>query len=91
MMMAALVDLSDYKLSQQLSDSQFMLIGDLNGDGQVNNADLQSLISLVANSISSGAGGFTGDSELASVPEPVASSLMMLGSLGVLALHRRRC
>jgi hypothetical protein len=88
-MMTALVDLSDYKTSQQLSDSQFMLIGDLNGDTHVNNTDLQALISLVANSTLPGAGSFAGNGELAAVPEPASSSLMALESLAMLGLHCR--
>ena len=90
-MMAALADLSDYESSQQLSDSQLMFIGDLNGDTHVNNADLQSLISRVANSTLPGGGGFADNGTLAAVPEPAALSLMAFGSLGILALHRRRC
>jgi len=43
-MEAALVDLNGYQTSKSLTDEQLLALGDVNGDGVVNNADLQSLL-----------------------------------------------
>jgi Dockerin type I domain len=84
-MMSALANVKGYETSHGFSNSTFTTIGDLNGDGLVNNRDLQSLISLVA-STTGGAGA------LQMVPEP--GSLLLWVSGGgfclVAAVHRRR-
>ena len=43
-MMAALTDLKTFKQAYGVSDATLLLMGDLNGDHVVNNADLQSLL-----------------------------------------------
>jgi streptogramin lyase len=63
----ALVDLHSYQLSKSLSDAQLLAIGDVNGDGKVDNADLQSLIGY----LNSGSGS------TASVPEPMGLVLVL--------------
>jgi hypothetical protein len=78
-MMTALSDLSGYENSQQLSDSQLMLIGNLNGDAQVNDADIQALINLLANGGGSGA--------LAAVPEPSGVVLTGIAALAATTLR----
>jgi len=59
-MMAALVNLHGYEQTNGLTNSQLLAIGDINGDGVVNNADLQALLNLLQS------GGGSADP----VPEP---------------------
>ncbi len=61
----------------------FRDVADVNGDGSINNADVQALITLIANHEASGNGGLT------AVPEPATVTLGMIG-LGILAMRRRR-
>jgi hypothetical protein len=83
-LMTALSDLSGYRSTHSgMSDPiQFMEVADVNNDTQVNNTDIQALISLVANNASGGGGG-----QLTAVPEP--GSIVLLG-LGALAFAFRR-
>jgi len=79
-MQAALADLSNYQSAHgNMTNAQLVSIGDLNGDGLVNSADLQGLIDLLAN------GGGSGAATLSAVPEPASSALAALGSLSALA------
>jgi hypothetical protein len=78
-MMQALTNLSTYQSSHgNISTAQVNLIGDLNGDGKFNNADLQALL----NALESG-GGSTDP-----VPEPSSLLLLAFGSFA-LAVRRR--
>ncbi len=70
----ALVDLPDYQTAKSLSNSQLLHIGDLNGDGAVNNADLQAFLNL----LKSGGGSAN------SVPEP---STFITAAIGMAALY----
>ncbi|HZZ27071.1 MAG TPA: dockerin type I domain-containing protein [Pirellulales bacterium] len=72
----ALTNLNSYKAiyAPDLSDTQLLLIGDLDGDGKFTNADLQSLLNLLL----SGGGSTT------PVPEPSAFVL------GVVVIRGRR-
>ncbi len=71
-MMAALVDLSAFNNSNQdLTDDQLRYLEDVNGDGVVNNADLQALLNLLK----------SGDGSADSVPEPASIVLLGLGTL----------
>ncbi len=72
-MLTALTDLNSYKTARGLSDADLLAIGDLNGDGKFNNADIQSLLSLVANPIGIGS--------VAAVPEPASILLLIAGGL----------
>jgi hypothetical protein len=74
-MMTALADLNAYETSQNLTDAQLQVIGDLNGDTKVTNADLQRLVNLIA----SGGGG-----SLTAVPEPASILLMAIAGLMML-------
>ncbi len=74
----ALVDLHSYQTTNSLSDSQMLTLGDLNGDGVVNNADLQALLNL----LKSGGGSNN------PVPEPSALALLALGSVVLVARRR---
>jgi hypothetical protein len=47
-MMVALTDLSAYQAAKSLSDAQLLATGDVNGDGQITNADIQALIGAMA-------------------------------------------
>ncbi len=81
-LMTALSDLSNYQSSHSgMTDPQFFRdVADVNGDGQVNNADLQALISLVANGPDSGSGALT------AVPEPATINMMLIGAMAGLAI-----
>jgi hypothetical protein len=68
-----------YKSSLNLTDNQLLLIGDLNRDGQVTNADLQSLLTLLK----------SGGGSISTVPEPTSVSMFVLGGI-VLALFGHR-
>jgi hypothetical protein len=74
----ALANLPAYEATYNMSAYDMNLIGDVNGDGKVNNADLQALI----NNLKAGLGSTS------SVPEP--ASLTMLGVGGALFLAGRR-
>ena len=68
-MLTALTDLNHFKTANQLDDSGLLAIGDVNGDGKVNNADLQSLLTVL----------HSGGGSIAAVPEPATSSLLICG------------
>src|SRR5262249_4816744 len=79
-MESALADLSAYQATHSpgggaLTDQQFALIGDFNGDNKVTNADLQRLINLLAN------GGGSGGGSLVAVPEPASVVLLLFASM----------
>jgi hypothetical protein len=59
------------------------IIGDASGDGKIDNTDLQTLISLVADNEASGGG------QLTAVPEPATQTLSVIG-VSVLAIRRIR-
>jgi polygalacturonase len=79
-MMAALADLADYQTANSLSDAQLDVIADVNDDFQINNLDLQALISQLAAS---------GGGSLSAVPEPSALILAVIGPAALLASFRR--
>ena len=56
-----------------------LALGDLNGDGQVNNADLQALINLLAN--------VGGSASLTAVPEPASIVMLGIGALAIAFCH----
>ena len=72
-MLNALKDLNAYTSALLYNESQLLAIGDLNGDDQLTNADVQGLLDLLA----------AGRGSLASVPEP---SSLMLACLGAIIL-----
>jgi PEP-CTERM motif/Dockerin type I domain len=75
---AALANLNGYMATYKMNSEDLNLIGDVNGDNTVNNADLQKLIL----NLKAGLGS------TAAVPEP--ASLVLLG-LGGAFLMARRC
>ncbi len=78
-MMSALVDLPDYMSTYDLSPADLNTIGNLNGDGQITNADLQSLLNML----------ICGANQVQSVPEPTAFVLLLVSSLLGAAFFRR--
>jgi hypothetical protein len=81
-MLTALVDVSGYEADRNLSASDLIALGDLNGDGRVDNADVQGLMITLAN----GDGG----GSLTAVPEPPAILLAILALKGLAMLARCR-
>lgn len=73
--MKALTNPATYELQYGVSPADLPIIGNVNGDGVVNNFDLQALISLVAS------GG--GNGSLTVVPEPASIVLLGLGALAI--------
>jgi hypothetical protein len=79
-MLVALTDLNSYESLHGLTHSALTMLGDLNGDQAVTNADIQPLLNLLA---ASGAAP--------SVPEPAGVLLAACGFAGLVACaHRRR-
>lgn len=72
-MESALTNLSSFKSSNSLNNYGLNSIADVNGDGVVNNADLQALLSKLI-----GGGGNT-----TTVPEPASIALAGLGFIGL--------
>lgn len=82
-MMGALNDLDAYGTTYVLNETQLREIGDVNGDANVNNTDLQSLIVYLANT-----GG--GSGSLVAVPEPASRGLLIIGVVSLLIFARNR-
>jgi hypothetical protein len=61
-MLTALTDLTGFQSSHTLSNTDFQFLADVNGDGFVNNRDIQALLDLVA-SLGTGSGTSTAASE----------------------------
>jgi hypothetical protein len=83
-MLSALADLSAYQNGSNsqnafLSNDNLLTLGDLNGDGTINNADLQYLLNLLKSG-----GGST------SVPEPASYLLLASGGLALLRRAKMR-
>ena len=78
-MQQALADPQDFETEHNLSAADFAAMGDLNGDGQVNNADLQMLLDDLK----------TNGEMTDPVPEPASFVLLAAGSL-MLLLRRGR-
>jgi len=80
-MMVAFTNLSGYKAAHSsLTTAQLLAIEDVNGDGKVNNTDLQALLTL----LKSGGGSSN------SVPEPSSIVLLCLGGLAIAFRRRAR-
>ncbi|HZZ29043.1 MAG TPA: hypothetical protein VFE46_13675 [Pirellulales bacterium] len=81
-MLSALIDLSGYQTSHDLSDDELLQIADLNHDGKVTNADLQGLLDLLKSE---------GSSAVSGVPEPSSCVLASLAFVAVFnTVYRRR-
>jgi endoglucanase len=75
-MLKALTNLPSYQATQNLSNLQMQILGDVNGDFQVTNSDIQSLINLVA-------------TNALGVPEPTVLCLLIIGLLCLAAASLR--
>ena len=80
-MLNALTDLNAYKANFNVSADDLSVLGDTNGDGRVNNLDLQGLLTILK---SAGAGG------LAAVPEPASIVIFSAGGIALMAVVYRR-
>jgi len=80
-MMGALTDMKKFGVDHGLTDAQLAALGDIEQSGTFTNADLQLLITTLANS--GGAGS------LAAVPEPAGVVLAVLGAAATLIAVRR--
>jgi hypothetical protein len=78
-MMKAMTNETGYAQSVGVSKSELETVGDVNGDGKFNNADLQKLLNI----LKTGRGS-------TSVPEPASYSLALLALGGFVALAARR-
>lgn len=95
--MAALANLNGYELENHLTDPLLLReVADVNGDAVVNNLDIQSLISLVANNIvianesppqgsasSESAGSGRAASQSTAVPESPSLALLSIGAIAI--------
>ena len=79
-MLAALTDLNTFKARNGLGESDLASIGDIDGSGSVNNADINALIGLLR----------SGGGSLAAVPEPTSIVLMVLALPGIAFAAVRR-
>jgi phosphatidylinositol-3-phosphatase len=78
LMLNALADPSAFKAAHGLNDISLLVIGDVNGDDEFNNADLQALLNLLKSG-----GGSTN-----TVPEPASYILMTIAALVLLNRFR---
>jgi hypothetical protein len=74
-MLAALTDLQPYKTNHQLTQEELVGFADINGDGKVDNVDIQAMLDYTA---STGGGGAQ------AVPEPASLSLLLAAVLSML-------
>jgi uncharacterized membrane protein len=79
-MMLAMTNPSVYKSTYNVDDSQLQILANINQDGVVNNADIQSLLTLLK----------TGGGSAEGVPEPSTIALLTLGGLALVFRRRRR-
>ena len=88
-LMTAISDLNAYQAANpDLANNPQLLLQvlDVNGDGNIDNTDIQALIDLAANNASGGGGG-----QLTAVPEPATLSLCGMGFSVLAVLRIRRC
>jgi autotransporter-associated beta strand protein len=82
-MLAALTDLNKFEANNTLTPARLLAVGDLDGSGAVNNADLQGLLTLLK----------SGGGSVAAVPEPPSACLLIIAVIvaGSASVLHRRC
>ncbi len=78
--MLAETNRSAYETTYNVTDAQLALLGDINQDGVVNNADIQAFLNYLK----------TGNGSTAAVPEPSSFILLGIALFGLLPLIARR-
>jgi len=81
-MMSALADLGRYQSMNSLTGDDMLILGDFDGDAKITNADIQVLLTLLAN------GGGSGAGSLAAAPEPATVMLMTIGLIALTGWSR---
>ena len=88
-LMAALADLSDYQSAHQFVSGNLLAVADIDGNQTVNNLDVQSLISLVANAASGGGSGsaaFSSEALPPAHPDVTVNELTTANGLSTVSL-----
>jgi hypothetical protein len=80
-MLAAMIDLNQFKTPRGLLAADLLAIGDFNHDNQLTNADLQMLLNALTSSATQ---------SLSGVPEPESMLLMFCGVICILGFQTRR-
>jgi hypothetical protein len=87
-MLLALMNSTAFKTAHDLTDADWLDLGDVNRDGEVNMADVLALEKILAGTYT---GNGSGANSLSSVPEPAAWELAAIAVLACLLKWRKIC